>query len=63
MVSQQNSSNTHKHYGLDCSYYTKSFDSLTELIDDVILSGMDPSYYIREGNQVTNTMVSELIIQ
>ena len=52
-----------KYYSIACSYYTKSFDSLSELIDDVILSGMDPSYYIREGNKVTNTKLSELIIQ
>ena len=33
-------------YSLDCSYYKKEFYSLMELINDVIISGMDPSYEI-----------------
>lgn len=33
-------------YSLDCKYYTKTFSSLDELIDDVIMSGMDPSYEV-----------------
>jgi len=31
---------------LDCSYYDKSFATLKELIDDVLISGMDPNYEI-----------------
>lgn len=33
-------------YSLDCSYYTKEFDTLDELIDEVMYSGMDPNYEI-----------------
>ena len=33
-------------YSLDCSYYEKEFKSIIELIDDVIMSGMDPNYEI-----------------
>jgi hypothetical protein len=33
-------------YSLDCSYYTKSFTTLNELIDDITISGMDPNYEI-----------------
>ena len=33
-------------YSLNCSYYTKEFGSIIELIDDVIMSGMDPNYEI-----------------
>ena len=33
-------------YSLDCSYYTKSFTTLNELIDDVTISGMDPNYEV-----------------
>lgn len=33
-------------YSLKCNYYEKSFDSLDELIDDVMTSGMDPSYEV-----------------
>ena len=33
-------------YSLNCSYYTKEFGSIIELVEDVIISGMDPSYEI-----------------
>ena len=33
-------------YSLDCSYYNKTFKYLDELIDDVMISGMDPNYEI-----------------
>jgi len=33
-------------YSLDCTYYTKSFDTLDELIEDVIINGMDPNYEV-----------------
>jgi hypothetical protein len=33
-------------YGLDCAYYNKWFSSLDELLEDIKISGMDPSYEI-----------------
>jgi len=33
-------------YSLDCKYYHKEFNSINELISDVMSSGMDPSYEI-----------------
>jgi len=37
-------------YSLKCSYYEKSFETLQELIDDIVTSGMDPNYNItRKG--------------
>jgi hypothetical protein len=33
-------------YSLDCSYYDKKFDTIDELLDDIIESGMDPNYLI-----------------
>jgi 3-phosphoglycerate kinase len=36
-------------YSLDLPYYTKEFNSLVELIDDVIVSGIDPNCYITEN--------------
>ena len=33
-------------YSLNCSYYEKEFGSIIELIEDVIMSGMDPNYEI-----------------
>ena len=33
-------------FSLKCSYYTKQFSSINELVNDVITSGMDPNYLI-----------------
>lgn len=40
-------------YSLDCSYYTKEFNSINELINDVIVSGMDPNYEITYCGKLT----------
>ena len=48
-------------YTLDCSYYTKSFDSIDELINDVITSGMDPNYEIVCDGEPTGEMVIDLV--
>jgi hypothetical protein len=33
-------------YSLGCDYYTREFPTIQDLIEDVISSGMDPSYEI-----------------
>ena len=33
-------------YSLDCSYFDKEYDSVNELVNDVVSSGMDPNYEI-----------------
>ena len=33
-------------YSLNCDYYTKEFLSIDLLIEDIVESGMDPSYEI-----------------
>lgn len=33
-------------YSLDCSYFDKEFNTLDELLDYVMYSGMDPDYEI-----------------
>ena len=40
-------------YSLDCVYYTKTFPTLDQLIDDVISSGMDPNYEIMKDGKGT----------
>jgi len=30
-------------YSLDCKYYDKKFGTISELINDVVISGMDPN--------------------
>lgn len=48
-------------YTLDCAYYTKSFSSLNELLDDVLNSGMDPNYTILFNNKSTGETAWDLI--
>ena len=49
-------------YSLDCSYYKKEFNSIDELIDDVITSGMDPNYEITHDGETTGEMLADLIV-
>ncbi len=40
-------------WSLKCDYYTKEFPTLDQLIDDVILSGMDPNHEVtRDGEGI-----------
>tara|TARA_R110000868_G_scaffold374469_1_gene638965 strand:+ start:266 stop:448 length:183 start_codon:yes stop_codon:yes gene_type:complete len=48
-------------YGLKCSYYTKTFNSIMELVDDVVTSGMDPNVKITRNGKVTNERPIDLI--
>ena len=48
-------------YTLDCSYYSKSFVSIEELINDILISGMDPNYPILLNGQPTGEMAIDLI--
>jgi hypothetical protein len=45
-------------YSLKCSYYQREFNTIDELIDDVVSSGMDPNYEItRNGNPIGETAI------
>lgn len=48
-------------YGLKCSYYHKTFNSIMELVDDVVTSGMDPNVKITRNGKVTNERPIDLI--
>ena len=48
-------------YSLDCVYYKKKFNTVTELIDDVVSSGMDPNYEITRNGRRTGEYVIDLI--
>jgi len=48
-------------YGLKCDYYTKQFNTIDELIDDVMASGMDPNYEITRNGKGTGEYVRDLI--
>jgi len=49
-------------YSLDCKYYQKKFNTVTELINDVIMSGMDPNYEITRNGKPTGEMAIDLIM-
>jgi hypothetical protein len=48
-------------YSLDCSYYTRSFPSITALLEDIVLSGMDPNYGITVDGNPTGEMAIDLM--
>jgi len=48
-------------YSLNCSYYDRSFNTVDELVDDVIISGMDPNYEITYNGAPTGEEVVKLI--
>ncbi len=48
-------------YSLKCDYYKKQFNYLHELIDDVLMSGMDPNYEITKNGNGVGEMLNELI--
>jgi len=48
-------------YSLDCQYYKKKFNTLTELIDDITMSGMDPNYEITRNGTLTGEFAIDFI--
>ena len=50
-------------YSLDCSYYTREFNSIDELIQDVMVSGMDPNYEITRDGKGTGETLWSLIVE
>ena len=48
-------------YSLKCDYYKKEFNYLHELVDDVLMSGMDPDYEITKNGVGINEKVIDLI--
>ncbi len=48
-------------YSLNCSYYEKKFSTIDELIEDVMISGMDPNYEITKDGEPTGEEAIDLI--
>lgn len=48
-------------YSLKCNYYKKQFESIDELINDVMLSGMDPNCFITFNGKSTGEKAIDLI--
>ena len=52
-----------KHmYSLDCSYYKREFNNVDDLINDIIVSGMDPNYEITFNGMGTTEMAIDFIV-
>ena len=49
-------------YSLDCSYFKEEFNSLEELIDRVMYSGMDPSYEVTKNGKGTGEFLEDFIV-
>lgn len=49
-------------WSLECKYYTKTFNTLNELIDDVMISGMDPNYMItKNGKSIGEEAIEHIV--
>ena len=48
-------------YSLKCTYYKKEFNTVDELVNDVMMSGMDPNYEITRNGKPTGEYLNELI--
>ena len=49
-------------YSLDYPYYHNRFFTLTELLDDIMISGMDPNYEITRNGTPTGEIAVDLIV-
>ena len=48
-------------YSLDCDYYDREFQSIGELLDDIMASGMDPNYNITKDGVATGETAWDLM--
>ena len=48
-------------YSLDCEYYKAEFNTISELISHIMLSGMDPNYEITKNGIGTGEIAIEII--
>jgi hypothetical protein len=48
-------------YSLKCNYYKKEFNTMDELINDVMISGMDPNYEITRDGKGIGEMAIDFI--
>ncbi len=51
-------------YSLDCSYFDKEFESIDDLIEHCIGSGMDPNYEItKDGEGIGEELIDFMVFQ
>ena len=49
-------------YSLKCDYYDKEFETIDELLQDILNSGMDSSYEITKDGLVIGESAFQLLI-
>ena len=51
-------------YSLDCSYFDKEFESIDDLVEHCMGSGMDPNYEITEdGEGIGEELIDYMVFQ
>jgi hypothetical protein len=50
-------------YSINCSYYNNEFNSVDELVESVLASGMDPSYEILKNGVKTGEYLSDYLVE
>ena len=48
-------------YTLKCNYYKKQFNKLQDLLEDIMLSGMDPNYWVYKNGKIIGSKAIDLI--
>jgi|TARA_R110000751_G_scaffold6598_2_gene28143 hypothetical protein len=48
-------------YSLNCSYFDKEFDLITDLLKYIVENGMDPNYEITRNGMVLEETAYDLI--
>lgn len=48
-------------FSLDCPNYKKAFQSIEDLLEDILNSGMDPNYNITMDGELTGDIAYYLI--
>tara|TARA_R110000822_G_scaffold10358_7_gene39270 strand:+ start:289 stop:444 length:156 start_codon:yes stop_codon:yes gene_type:complete len=49
-------------YSLDCSYYTNEFETIEELIEAVMINGMDPNYEVTFNGEGMGENIIDYIV-
>ena len=57
----KNTTTTAPVYTLDCPYYHRNFDNIDDLLEDILSSGMDPSYNILKNGHDTEELASDYL--
>ena len=49
-------------WSLDCDYYDKSFETINQLIDDVLMNGVDPHHEVLHDGKSIGEWLDDFIV-